>query len=115
MTASSSARRELQFIRKLANIGQSIATNKRQFLLQKKLKYFWAEFNKILKEAKVIRYGHFFKWSFRRAEKYAVKKKVLSFKNDGQKCKMVVKIEFTPLPHCKMFPFNKLKGFYNFF
>ena len=32
------------------------------------------------------------------AEKYAIKQEVLSFQEDGQKCKMVLKIEFTPLP-----------------
>ena len=36
-----------------------------------------------------------------------VLQKVIYFKDDGQKRKMVVKFEFTPHPHCKMFPFYK--------
>ena len=35
------------------------------------------------------------------------KQKVLSFKVDGQKRKLVVKIEFTPLPDCNILSFLK--------
>ena len=41
-----------------------------------------------------------------RAEKDAVQQKVLSLKDDGQKHKMLVKIEFTPLTHCNIFNFT---------
>ena len=46
-----------------------------------------------------ISFGHFFwKWSSRRAEKDATEQiKVLSYQEVGQKRKMVIKIEFTPL------------------
>ena len=40
-------------------------------------------------------------------EKDAVKQKVLSFQEDGQKRKMVIKIEFTALSDCKIVPFKK--------
>ena len=46
----------------------------------------------------------------RRVEKDAVKQKVLSFQEDGQKRKMVIKTEFTPelsLTDCKNFPFKR--------
>ena len=43
----------------------------------------------------------------RRAEKDAVKRKVLSFKDNGLKRKMVIKIEFTPLSDRKTGPFKK--------
>ena len=49
------------------------------------------------------------KVSSRRAEKDAIKQKVLSFNDDGQKRNMVVKIKFTLLPHCNNLPF--FKGF----
>ena len=39
----------------------------------------------------------FLKWSFRRAESDATKQKILSLQEVGQKRKIVVKIEFTPL------------------
>ena len=41
------------------------------------------------------------------SRKNAVKQKVLSFQEDGQKRKMVIKIEFTPLSlsECKIFPY----------
>ena len=45
------------------------------------------------------------KLSYRLAEKDAVKQKVLSFQEDGQKRKMVIKSEFTPLLDWKMFYF----------
>ena len=41
----------------------------------------------------------------RRAEKDAGKEKVLPFQEDGQKRKMVVKIEFTPIPDWNFVPF----------
>ena len=47
-----------------------------------------------------------FRKSFR-AEKDVVKKKVLSFQEDGQKRKIVIKVEFTPLSDCKSFSFKK--------
>ena len=40
-----------------------------------------------------------------RAEKDAFKEKVLSFQKQGQKRKLVIKIEFTPLPFCNILPF----------
>ena len=43
-------------------------------------------------------------------EKYAVKQKVLSFKDNGQKRKLVVKMEFIPLPYCEIFPFYEKQG-----
>ena len=33
---------------------------------------------------------------------------LLKLKDDGKKRKIVVNIEFTPLPHCNMLPFQKV-------
>ena len=54
-----------------------------------------------------VRFGQLKKWSSWRAEKNATKQKVLSFQEVGKKRKMVIKIEFTPLPHRKILPFYK--------
>ena len=40
-----------------------------------------------------------------------MQKKVISFQEDSQKRKMVIKSEFTPLSDCKIVPF--FKGFKN--
>ena len=40
-------------------------------------------------------------------KKNAVKKKVLSFQEDGKKRKMGIKIEFTPRLDCKILLFKK--------
>ena len=54
----------------------------------------------------IVRFGQFLfgNYFLGRAEKDAIKEKVLSFKDDGQKRKMVVKIEFTSLPDCNKLP-----------
>ena len=64
------------------------------------------QFYKIWKEGPFWTLKKLSSWQ---AEKDAVKQKVISFKDDGQKSKMVVKIEFTPLPPCNILPF--FKGF----
>ena len=111
MTASFSAGWELWFQKEWAKIGRSIATNK----TNKQTTIFLPMMNKvflspILQNLKG-KFGQiFWKWSSQQAEKDAVKQKVLSFHKDGQKQKMVIKIEFTLLSSdCKMLPF--LKGF----
>ena len=71
--------------------------------------YFWAQFSKSEHNRRPVRYKHiFFKWSSQRAQKDAVKQKVLYLQEDGQKRKMVIKIEFTPLSDCKIV---SVKGF----
>ena len=54
--------------------------------------------------------AHILVWSSWRAKKDAVKQKVLSFHEDGQKGKMVIKIEFTPLslPDCTIFSLKRV-------
>ena len=60
-----------------------------------------------MSELKVC-FGQFFlKLSSRRAEKNAVKREVQFFQENGQKCKIVIKIEFTPLSDCNILPFFK--------
>ena len=60
------------------------------------MKYFWDQFYKIWREGPFWTI-FFWKWSSRRAESDATKQKILSLQEIGQKRKMVVKIEFTPL------------------
>ena len=66
------------------------------FFCQKKKSIFETNFTK--SEGKV-RFGQifFWKWSSWRAKSDATKQKILSFQEVGQKRKIVVKIEFTPL------------------
>ena len=54
----------------------------------------------------------FWKWSSRWAEKDAVKQKVLTFQEDGQKRKMVIKIEYNSLTDDRLQYFTLFrKGF----
>ena len=56
-----------------------------------------------------VRFGPFKKnYSLDKPKKILSTKK-LSLQEEGRKCKMVIKNEFTPLPDRKMLPF--LKGF----
>ena len=84
--------------------------NKQTTMFSAKInKVFWAQFYKILREGPFWTI-FFWKWSSRRAEADANKQKVLSFQEVSQKCKIVIKIEFTPLDHSperKIFPFKK--------
>ena len=69
------------------------------------------ETNFIKSEGKV-RFGQFFsKWSSRRAVSDATKQTILSFQEIGQKCKMMVKIKFTPLSLSWPQNLSLLKGF----
>ena len=73
---------------------QNKQNNKRQFFLPKINKVYISEPNFTKSEGKV-RVGQV---------------KIISLQEFGQKRKMVIKIEFTPLSHspdCKMFPFKK--------
>ena len=79
--------------------------NKRPFFLPKINKVFLRPILQNLKGRSVLD-NFFWKWSSRRAESDATKQKILSFQEVGQKRKIVVKIEFTPLSlDRKIFPF----------
>ena len=54
-----------------------------------------------------VRFGQLKNIFFQPAEKMPSRKKLylLKLKDDGKKRKIVVNIEFTPLPHCNMLPF----------
>ena len=60
------------------------------------------------KSERKVRFGQFFFWKWL-SEKDAVKEKILSLQFHGQNPKIVTKIEFTPFPVRKIFPF--FKGF----
>ena len=84
-------------IRQSCNKQQNNKTTKQQTTI------FLPEINKVFLRPK---------WSSRRAESDATKQTILSLQEVGQNCKIVVKIEFTPLSlDRKIFPFNK-KGFF---